>query len=87
MVGEIGRIARLADNAQCTSYHLAKSVDSFSITGPMAQKKYSSVLGWDSPFDGVCKLEREKERMENTNTLGEYVTLIWPSTRSTSTIS
>jgi hypothetical protein len=52
---------------------LAKSVDGFSITGPMAQKKYSSVLGWDSPFDGVCKLEREKERMENANTLGEFV--------------
>jgi hypothetical protein len=36
------------------------------------QKKYVSVLGWNSPFDLVCKLEHEKKRMRSAQTLDEF---------------
>jgi len=41
--------------------------------GDMAEKKYTSVLGWDSPFDIACKLEREMERMQETESLRDFV--------------
>lgn len=39
----------------------------------VAEKKYSSVLGWDSPFEILCKLERDKERMQEAKTLHDFV--------------
>lgn len=39
----------------------------------MAEKKYASVLGWDSPFDMACKLCREMERMRDAETLRDFV--------------
>ena len=41
--------------------------------GDMIEKNYTSVLGWDSPFDIACKLEREKERMQEAETLRDFV--------------
>ncbi len=41
--------------------------------GDMIAKKYTSVLGWGSPFDIVCKLEREMERMQDAKTLRDFV--------------
>ena len=41
--------------------------------GDMKQKEYTSVLGWDSPFDIVCKLGREKMRMQEAETLQDFV--------------
>lgn len=39
----------------------------------MAQKKYKSVLGYDSPFEFSCKLEREYHRMEQAKGRDELV--------------
>lgn len=37
------------------------------------QQKFQSVLGWSSPFDMVCKLESELERIDHAKTLRELV--------------
>ena len=36
-------------------------------------RKFGSILGWSSPFELICKLERELERIDNTKTLDELV--------------
>jgi hypothetical protein len=50
MVRVIGRIARLADNAQCTSCHACEIGGMVLASGIPCRKRYSSVLGLDSPF-------------------------------------
>ena len=37
------------------------------------QQKFQSVLGWSSPFDMVCKLESELERIDHAKTLRDLV--------------
>lgn len=50
----------------------AVSADNRDI-GDMIGKKYTSVLGWGSPFDIACKLEREMERIQEAKTLRDSV--------------
>lgn len=58
-----------------TSPHMKLSAVSVDNRGldDMAEKKYTSVLGWDSPFDIACKLEREMERMQDAESLRDFV--------------
>ncbi len=58
-------------------YHYIMKLFAVSIDnrgcGDMIEKKYTSVLGWDSPFDIACKLEHEIERMQRAETLRDFI--------------
>jgi len=72
MARVIGRIARLADNAQCTSCRACEISGWFQHHRSHGAKEIIE-RAWMGLALWVCKLEREKERMENANTLGEFV--------------